>query len=287
MLLGVVASIALQPDAAHACSTCTVGDPTLTVMGAEQPTRGRLRLSAMLRWRRERVEDGPSLTERRLELGVAYAPVPRITFALGVPLVSRRARFANLAEERSLGLGDVELRVRATLFRDRELAPRHLLAGVVGVELPTAVRTSGPYRDDAEQQPGSRSWDPLVGVTYGLFAAPWSMHLVAVVVTPASEGVGAVRAGVSGRGSLRAQWQPRSSFGLALGLDGRVDAREHVDGLRVDESGGAILYGTFGVVASPGSDVVLDLRLSVPIWQRLRGGHVEGVVLLAGVAFDA
>lgn len=282
----VVLAIVADARPARACSTCTVGDPTLTVMGAEQPTDGRLRFSSSLRWRRERVEQGHALVERRVELGVAWSPIARVTFSVGVPIVSRRARFPNLAEERSLGLGDVDVRARVMLFRDRELAPRHLFAAVLGLELPTAVRSAGPYEDDPEHQPGTRSWDPIVGLTYGWFAGPWSMHALAVLLTPASEGVGGVRGGPSLRGSMRAQWQPWTVVGFALAIDGRVDGREHVDGVRDDATGGAVFYGGGGVVLAPSEDVVFDLRLSVPVWQRLRGGHVEGVVAFAGVTID-
>lgn len=87
----VLALLAFAMDA-RACSTCTVGDPTLTVMGAEQPTAGRLRFSSSLRWRRERVEQGHRLVERRLELGVAWSPIARVTLSVGVPIVSQIGR---------------------------------------------------------------------------------------------------------------------------------------------------------------------------------------------------
>lgn len=282
----VVLAILADTPAARACSTCTVGDPTLTVMGAEQPTDGRLRFSSSLRWRRERVEQGHALVERRVELGVAWSPIARVTLSVGVPVVSRRARFPNLAEERSLGFGDVDVRARVLLFRDRELAPRHLVAAVLGLELPTAVRSAGPYDDDPEHQPGTRSWDPIVGLTYGAFVGDWSLHALAVLLAPASEGVANVRGGPSLRGSLRAQWQPWRALGFALGLDGRVDGREHVDGARDDATGGAVVYGGAGVVLAPREDLVLDLRLAAPLWQRLRGGHVEGWVAFVGATID-
>ena len=282
LVLAILANVRVV----RACSTCTVGDPTLTVMGAEQPTDGRLRFSSSLRWRRERVLQGHTLVERRVELGVAWSPIARVTLSVGVPVVSRRARFPNLAEERSLGLGDVDVRARVLLFRDRELAPRHLLAAVLGLELPTAVRSAGPYTDDPEHQSGTRTWDPIVGLTYGRFAGPWSVHALAVLLTPASEGVGRVRGGPSLRASLHAQWQPWSALGFALGLDGRVDGREHVDGARDDATGGATIYGGGGLVLAPREDVVLDLRIAAPLWQRLRGGHVEGWVAFVGATID-
>ncbi|MCA9612697.1 MAG: hypothetical protein R3B99_11810 [Polyangiales bacterium] len=279
--------LAFAPSAVRACSTCTVGDPTLTVMGAEQPNDGRLRFSGALRWRTEREDDGTRLVERRLELGLAWSPVTRVTLSANVPLVSRRARFSNLAEERSFGLGDVDLRARLLLFRDRALAPRHLLAAVVGLELPTAIRTSGPFEDDPEQQPGTRTWDPIAGLTYGFFRAPFSLSTVAVVIAPLTEGVGRVRPGASARLSTRAQWQPWEVFGFALGVDARVDGREHTGGQRERASGGAIVYGSAGVVLAPTEEVVIDLRLSLPAWQALRGGHEEGAVVFVGVAIDA
>ncbi|MCB9633843.1 MAG: hypothetical protein H6721_17125 [Sandaracinus sp.] len=58
-------------------------------------------------------------------------------------------------------------------------------------------------------------------------------------------------------------------------MDARIDGREHTGGQRERASGGAIVYGSAGVVLAPTEEVVIDLRLSLPAWQALRGGMTK------------
>ncbi|MBO6937031.1 MAG: hypothetical protein JJ863_18815 [Deltaproteobacteria bacterium] len=275
-------------SAAEACSTCTVGDPTITVVGVGQPYRNRVRLSAGARQRRERVGLGTErleLLEHRFELGVAWAATERWVLSAMLPLVQQRVRYPNLAEERRFGLGDAELRARVVLYRDRTLAPRHLLSGILGLELPTGTRV--PERDDQvtyDLQTGSGSVDPIAGVLYSRFAAPHSVHAMAAVVVP-TPGRYDVRGGTSGRALVRYQWQPRS-VGLEVGVDGRIDGMDRVDGALDADSGGAILWLSAGGVARAGDDLVFRVVVSVPVVQSLRGGHREGVALLGTVVLD-
>lgn len=66
------------------------------------------------------------------------------------------------------GLGDMELSGRVLVVRDKSFAAHHLLWATAGLKIPTAPRLNDdrgdPYPDD--DQPGSGSWDPFVGVTY-------------------------------------------------------------------------------------------------------------------------
>jgi hypothetical protein len=128
-IAGLLSLAALFADAsaARACSTCTVGDPTITVLGTGQPYRNRLRFSVAGRQRRERIGVAPErleLLEHRFELGVAWAATDRWVLSAMLPLTQQRVSYPNLAEERRFGLGDAELRARAVLYRDRQLTPR-------------------------------------------------------------------------------------------------------------------------------------------------------------------
>ena len=287
-LFVILAALAWDAAVASACSTCTVGDPTLTSLGVGQPYRNRVRLSLTGRQRREAIgagRDATELLEHRFELAAAWSPTDRWVLSVLVPLVQQRVVFPNLARERRVNLGDAELRVRAVVFRDRALAPRHLLSAIAGLELPTAPELrDGEGQARYELQSGSGSADPLVGVLYSRFAAPHSLHLLATLIVP-TPGRFEVRGGPSLRLVSRYQWQP-STVGLEVGVDGRVDGVDHVAGRRDPESGGSVLWLSAGLVAQPRVDLIVRFVAAVPVLQSLRGGHTEGLALMASVTFD-
>ena len=298
VLVGALAALAAAPSAARACSTCTVGDPTLTVTGTEQPFQNRVRLSAVLRHRREtlaalgtdgvRVPDAVRLRENRVELGLSWAPAYRVVLAATLPLIHQRVRYANLARTERWTVGDLDLRARTVLYRDRRLAPRHLLSAVVGLELPTAPELRDPAgRIIFDLQAGSGSVDPLVGLLYSRFAGVFSAHVTSTLRVP-TEGYAATRLGPTAQLSVAGQVQPWTVFGLRASLDGRLDGREVTGGARVDDTGGGILFGTLGVIALPvprDADLVVLAQLSVPLVERRRNGR-EGGVVSAGVTHD-
>lgn len=282
-----------RPAPAAACSTCTVGDPTLVAMGLEQPFQHRVRLGATWRFRMESVAEGTAweraLQEHRFELAASYAPHERVVIAAMLPLVYLRADEANLATQRRFGLGDLDLRVRVVLLRDRKLSPRHLISGAIGAELPTSIELRDESREanvDFELQAGSGSFTPLAGLGYGYFADPWSFQFFSVVRVPAHEGHAQTRLGASWSTMAALQYQPWTFLGFRLGLDSRFDAQGTVAGQPDPESGGAILYAGAGLMASPWEDALLRVQASYPFWQDLRGDHREGVALMLSFTHD-
>ena len=180
-LLALALGLALgTPAHARACATCGSGDPTLTVMGEGQPFEGRLRLSASLQYRWDRVSataiDDVLLHEGRLDLGVSFAPTDRLTLSATLPVVFRDVRWQSLAHLQTIGLGDAEVRARLVLLRDRAVAPSHLLGPTVGLKLPTSIDqvNAAGQRAPVDAQTGTGTFDPLLGVFYGHFEAPWS-----------------------------------------------------------------------------------------------------------------
>jgi len=283
VIAGVV--FAFGAEEARACSTCAVGDPTLTVMGTGQPFAGRLRLSALWAHRSESVE-ALEIREERLTLAAAWSPHSRVTLSASMPLVWQNVRYPNLARETALATGDAELRARAVLYRDRALGPRHLLSVVGGLELPTASRRRSHDGQRLDVlQPGTSTWDPIAGVAYSGFAERLSMHVVSTLLAPVSSRDGR-RPGVSWRTAVRGQVQAHPRLAVRAGADVRVDGRDDVDGDLDEQSGGAILHGVVGAVAEPVEDLLLQLDVSAPLLERRRGGHDEGWVVLAGVTLD-
>ncbi len=287
-VIGAVCLLAV--DRAHACATCECGDPTLVVMGAEQPFARRFRLSLGLRHRTDAVGregvDRLELSEQRLELGAAYAPVEWIMLSLSAPLLRRQLDFADLSRDGYVGLGDSELRARVFVFRDRELAPRHLIAAVVGMKLPTGpVKTLPSMTQNPELLAGTGSFDPLLGATYSFFADPWSLFVSEMLFVP-TRGAHDMRAGLAWRGTYSGQYQGHEVLAARLSIETRWERRTTVNEQAVADTGGFIAHVAPGVVLSPVEDVVVQLVVHVPVINALYGNHDEGPIFELGAALD-
>lgn len=276
---------------AKACGTCGVGDPTLTIVGFEQPKAHRFRSSATVRHRNDRIGDPDfdqlQLSEQRIEFGAAYSPIDRLTLSMMMPVVRRLVTAVNLAETDIWAPGDLDFRMRGVIFRDREFAPRHLLSLIAGLEFPTSsIERDGDGRPlPLEFQSGTGSWDPIAGASYAMFLDPWSLYVSSIAVFP-TEGVAETRAGNSFRQTVIAQFQPWSFLGFQVGAELRVDGPGFIEGLRDPNTGGHITYGTLGVVAMPHSSVLLHLTAAIPLVQRLDGAHEEGLGIIGGLIYE-
>ena len=287
----MTALCAWNPCVVHACASCACGDPTLTVMGAEQPFAGRMRLALESQYRRDAVGraevDRVELQELRTTLSVAYAPLPWLMLSVTLPLIARDLTDVTLARERLLTIGDIETYARVFVFRDRAFAPTHTLGLQLGVRMPTGplLRDAmGNYRD-AELQPGTGSFDPSAGVTYLMSADPWSAFVSEVIYVP-TPGLVQFRAGVSWRGTHALQYQFSPQFALRAGMNHRLeDASRHNEMVEPD-SGGFIAFATLAAAWTPAEDLVLLSQLQVPVVNALRGSHNEGIFASLGAVYD-
>lgn len=286
----------LRPSPARACASCQTGDPTLTTMGAEQPYAGRVRASLAVSWRGEQsgpAGDTESFREGRLVLGVSWAPLRWLQLAANAPLVARSVDDAGLATDRLWGVGDVELRARVVVWRDRGFAPRHLFGVSTGVVVPTA----GVQRDDAgmaldlDHQVGGLAVTPQLGVWFMELRQPWSLFASATAQRPIGV-IGDERAGAAVVWSVAGQWQPLPRLALRAGLDGRVEqaARMYdrvMDMLMpMENTGGWAVFVTPGVVWSPRMDLVVEASAQLPIIDGLYGDHSETPVVRVATTLD-
>lgn len=279
-------------EIAHACATCGCGDPTLTAMGSEKPFRNRLRGSLDVRHRSDDIGtpevDQIRLRETRFDGQVAWAPNERI-FLLGtVPVLQRSVRYVNGGETSTAAIGDLELRAKAFVFVDRAFAPRHLYAVTAGLKIPTAPRqrseTDGSFLP-IEAQPGTGSWDPLLGISYAFFARPFSLY-ASVQGSAPLRGTSDFRASPSMRTTTAAQYQLVSWLAPRAGIDTRLDARAYEEGRPERDSSGFIAFVSGELLLSPTTDLLLVLAARVPVVQALAGYHREGPVLGGAVAYD-
>jgi len=290
-VLALVLFAVSSPAPVRACAACACGDPTLTVMGAQQPFEGRLRVALDLQYRSDALGrdgvDRVELNEERMTLSVAYAPSRWLMLSLAVPTVRREISDVTLATDTVWGLSDLELRARAFVFRDRALAPRHLLALVGGVRVPTGRLerdASGEYRAP-ELQVGTGSFDPLGGVSYAFFADPWSLYASEIVYVP-TQGPADFRVGTSLRGTHAVQYQVLRELALRAGVDFRLEAASTRGAADEPDSGGLILFAAPALIWSPAMDLVLSLDVHIPLWNALTGRHDEGVFAMLGAAYD-
>ncbi len=247
---------------AAACASCALGDPTLTAMGTEQPYVNRLRASLELRHRVDEIGEGGAglrLTEQRLDSQLAWAPHPRV-FLLGTfPLLRREVSYADVLHRRTWGPGDIELRAKVFVYRDREFALRHLVAALVGVKLPTAALEKSPAGQTLpiEVQPGTGSVDPIIGASYGFFSMPWSVYASTQAVV-STTGTNGFRASRSLRSTVALQRQLGTLTALRLAADTRLDGKERERDAESPDSGGFIAF------AAPPAPTTSDGCLRAP-----------------------
>lgn len=276
---------------ASACGTCSVGDPTLTVVGFEQPKAHRIRTSAALRYRSDSIGESDvdrlTLGEQRMEIAGAYSPTDRLAISLMMPLVHRLITEVNLAETSVWAPGDLDLRVRGVVWRDRKFAPRHLVSLTGGLEFPTSTIEYGPEGQPLplEFQAGTGSWDPIAGASYTMFINPWSVYVASVAIFPTT-GIADTRASQSFRQTVLGQYQPWSFLAFQLGAEFRIDGPGYIGGVRDPNTGGNITYGTIGIVGLPHEKLMVHATAALPMIQRLDGTHREGFAFTAGLVYD-
>ncbi len=283
--LAIAIAVALPPARVRACAACASGDPTLTVMGAEQPFAGRLRAALRTRVRGDRLGD-VRLLEARSDLTVAWTPHPRLTLSAEMPLVLRSVSIEGEARRTAFAPGDAELRARGFVYRHPSLAPRHLLAVVGGVAVPTGVASSADVGLPRDALVGTGVWSPLLGVSYAYFAGQFSLFASAVGYARLGTMDGEAP-GESVRVTVAGQAQLTPALALRAAADARVDARVRtIDGQRERGTGGGIVFVGLDVVASLGTDVLLVAGLRVPVAQVLEPGHVETALGEVALAVD-
>lgn len=288
----ILATLALgfMPSRAMACASCGCGDPTLTVMGAEQPFTGRLRFSSQLRYRWDQLggSDSAEIHEVQLTVSGAWAPADWVMLSVAMPLVFRDVQWANLGHASVLGPGDADIRGRFVLLRDRTFAPSHMLGVTAGVLLPTSVDQHAPDGTllPYEAQTGMGAVAPLAGVYYQHFADPWSVFASATVTLPFAPRYSEAP-GPSLLGSLALQYRFDTMFTLRGAVDARFDAPGTEDGVMDPQSEELTLFLSPDLLWSPATDVTVVMGVRVPVVQVSESGRSEGVYFLVSLVLDA
>jgi hypothetical protein len=260
-------------------------------MGTEQSYAGRLRVSLGYSRRADRqgqlLVDDEQHEEQRLDLNVAYSPTVWLQLAASLPLVERQVTAVDLSHDTLRGSGDVELRARLTLWRDRVFAPRHLFGVSAGATLPTAEIQRDTMGDvlDLDHQLGGLSVAPRLGVFYTQLRHPWSFY-ASLSATHLFLVEGDERAGDNLAATAALQWQPGEAWGLRLAVDGKLEDRGKRGPALLPDTGGHALFVSPGVIYSPVMDLVFEAQVQLPVVNGLYGRHTESPVVLIATSYD-
>lgn len=288
--LAVLAGVLTAAAPAWACVQCNSGDPTISALGVERPYRNRLRLAideSVTSHATGAMNESEQLTALRSTLNIVWAPHSRVILSAALPWVTAWAR--SVDETRTInGLGDLELTGRFVLVRDRRFAPHHLFAATAGIKAPTGprVRQDG-YPLPEDQQPGTGSWDPILGLSYVWVPGGMASLLCSTAYRYGTPGRRSESRGAVLSNQLMLQVQPLRR----LAILGAVEvihrwADRFATGAAQPDSGGTTVWLSPALLIAPTSNLVVRLGASIPVGHWLYGAQHEGPRGTVALAWD-
>lgn len=279
LALALGLALSASPSPAQACASCGAGDPTLTLAGTEQPFAGRVRVSLATSSAGTASADEQT-ADHRLTAGVAWAPWSWLMLSASAPFVLRDVTTSSLERQGAVGLGDLDLRARFVVLRDRAFRPTHLVTLQIGARFPLFPALSdarGVALDDGAQT-ASTTITPLVGLAWSIYAAPFSLQSYALLSTPTRGSDGASGA-IELRAAVLAIVQVVPALSLVLGPETRARMDD------TGQSGGAAVFATLGAMLG-GCDITPYLLVRVPVLSSFADQHTELISFELGAAID-
>ena len=183
------------------------------------------------------------------------------------------------------GIGDLVLFGQYRFFHvpDKQFAAIQL-----GVKMPTGDTNerSGDERIEADQQPGTGSWDGLFGLAYTYWFSPFAFD-ASVLYTLATEGSQDTELGDAfnynfalsyrlGGGQQGVFYAPRQglAWDLIVELNGEWRDKLEVDDLENPDFGGHVLYFSPGARLTVGSNWTFAVSGGVPVVTDLNGTNL-------------
>jgi Putative MetA-pathway of phenol degradation len=239
-------------------------------------------------------------------IGIAYGITHELTLSAELPYVRRdRLRAAEEGDgvERLgtvSGIGDASLLAKYRLTHGEQAG----FALIAGIKMPTGSthkRSSGGERLETEHQPGTGSWDPIVGAAAGTKVGPLSLSASALYQF---SGKGAQRTQLGNRlqGGIalshhfgepphedlethnhhhgdeldeQAEGPPHSSWDAFVELGGEWEGRQKIGGEVEQASGGKWIYAAPGVRFTSANGWSIGGALALPVWQDIRASHPD------------
>lgn len=274
------------------CATCTVGDPSLTVMGTEKNFSGRWRSSTDFLYRDETIGvegiNQREVSESRITLGLSYAPTKNWVFGAQLPLVRKELTNINLATAEQTAIGDMVFSVKQFLYQDSPMQTHHTAGGLAGLRVPTGQEQSDDQGRplDIDVQPGAGNWVPNLGGWYGYYRFPYFGYFSSTLHYPVGEGYADFEEGNALLTTAMWQYAPNYSVAWQLGLDTRWSEKHRYNGVADEDSGGFIAYLSPGIVFTVAEDLLFYATIQEPVLDQLNGDHEENTVYRFGLIYD-
>lgn len=249
-------------------------------------------------------------------LGVAYGVNHHITLSAELPYVRRdNLREADDGETQKLGnvagIGDLDLLAKYRLT-DSETSGFALIGGI---KMPTGSthKTSHGERLETEHQPGTGSWDPIIGASASTELGPVqltasTLYQISSVGAQATRLGDRLQAGIAvshrfgepAHGHMERhnhhhgdeldehQDHAHSSWDAFVEVAGEWEGRQKIDGEVEEASGGKWAWIAPGVRFNAASGWSASAGVALPVWQEIRASHPDNryrVVLSLGRAF--
>lgn len=237
----------------------------------------------------------------RTSAGVAYGVTDRFTLALDLPFIHHddiregaHSHHGGSAHNEVVSRGDVSGVGDATLLGKYRLLGdgERGIALLAGLKLPTGStpkRDSGGERFEVEHQPGSGSWDPILGVAAGTPLGALQFN-ASIVYQKAGKGAMDTRLGNRAQGgiSIAHRFGPadehhdsgeaphgHASWDAFVELTGEWEGRQKIGGEVEADSGGRALVLSPGARFTSASGWSAGASIGVPLWQRIRLSHPD------------
>ncbi|MCK4842197.1 MAG: transporter [Methylococcales bacterium] len=229
-----------------------------------------------------------------LSVSAAYGITDDLTIGVRLPFIMRNNikepehdHVGSGAEIESLGdvegIGDTTFYSQYRFFKNGGTNASVLL----GIKTPTGKTNRGSPHGilDAEFQPGTGSWDGILGLAFTQELAAFSID-ASTVYTVASEGTQDTDLGdifsynfalsyrLFGQQGLSYE-APKYAFDAILEYNGEWRDKEEVGSIKDNNSGGNIGYISPGLRFSAGKNVSIAASFGIPVVQSTNGDQVE------------
>ena len=253
-------------------------------------------------------------------VGAAYGVTDRLTVSAELPFI-RRARLregehshtggvttnevVSLGSVNGIGDASVLARYRVTSGEGGGLAL------IAGLKLPTGgTHALGPTgeRLETEHQPGTGSWDPILGAAFGARLG-WATLDASLLYQFSGKGAQTTELGNRLQAGLalshrfgppehhheeaeathdHPEHHHHASWEVFASTSVEWEGRQTIAGALEQESGGTVVWLTPGVRYNAASEFSVAAGVSVPLWQHIRASHPDNgyrLVLSLGRAF--
>lgn len=223
---------------------------------------------------------------RHLFWGVGYGLTDDLTLGIKIPYVSLRNIRASNPEDPdhihnhgdSDGIGDLSILGRYRIIKP--VGNGFEVALVAGIKTPTGkISEKDPEGDllEAEHQPGSGSWDPILGLAVTRRNGPLSLD-ANIMYTIATKGTQETDLGDMLNYNVAASYRALNGgveLDLVLELNGEWKQKQKIAGIRDENSGETILLLSPGLRLSLWKNTMAYVSVGFPVMQNLNGIQAE------------